>query len=212
MRLSTFTLMLRLPWASMVGRKTATPVCTERPSLSRPMSVSTSLSCTFFTTPVERVVRWVINSMKRFGSAASIRSTRGPYAANACISLAIEFSPCCRELPMRLFTRSLSVLCFNDARGGQAGKAPRRELRWPCDLPCSPSAGNSEFKENELFCSVCLLADEPYWGSAFRSWFHAHPCPEDIRQKNLAYLRQGQRHNILLVTFGNLSIIVPRGP
>ena len=54
------------------GPKIATPVCTERPSLSKPISVSTSLSCTFFTTPAERVVRWVISSMKRWGSAASI--------------------------------------------------------------------------------------------------------------------------------------------
>jgi hypothetical protein len=52
MRLSTRTLTLRLPWASMVGRKMAMPVWTERPSLSRPVRVSTSLSCTFFTTPV----------------------------------------------------------------------------------------------------------------------------------------------------------------
>ena len=39
--------------------------------------------------------------------------------------------------------------------------------------------------------------------------FHAHPCPEGIRQKSLAYVSQGQRHNIQLVTFGNLSIIAP---
>src|SRR6266498_173154 len=37
MRLSTRTFTLRLPRASMVGRKIATPVCTDRPSLSKPI-------------------------------------------------------------------------------------------------------------------------------------------------------------------------------
>jgi hypothetical protein len=66
-----------------IALQIATPVWTGCPSFNRSISVSTSLSCTFLTTPAESVVRHVINSMKRRGSAAFLSPILGQYAANA---------------------------------------------------------------------------------------------------------------------------------